>query len=293
MRRRHLPLKPVVTKAWRGAPQGDIWRNEYYIQAQSRGLTSGWLLIVAVLERSRKPQLGRPSTVRVNHKSASSQPPKEETSDRRNEILAVASMLFARNGFDGVSIREIADAAGIMGPSLYHHFTSKNEIYLEVHRAALERTAAIVNAAIEPLTDPWQRLEAACAAQLTTQLDPAFLTLPLMSDLPRMSAELRVELIRQRDDFEMIYRRLIAVLPLRPEIDREIYRLCLVSLINTVPVWYRTGRLTPNAIAAQISEIFRDPSSEYVEKFRLAAGKIGSDYQPKPTKRATRGSRSQ
>src|SRR6202012_2881332 len=105
--------------------------------------------------------------------------------------------LFAKRGFDGVSIREIADAAGIMGPSLYHHFSSKNEIYLEVHKAALDRAAISLNAAIESLTDPWERLEAACAAHLAAQLDPDSLTLPLMSDLPAMSGEMRVEIIRQ------------------------------------------------------------------------------------------------
>ena len=181
----------------------------------------------------------------------------EESSDRRQEILEIAARLFAKRGFDGVSVREIADAAGIMGGSLYHHFASKKEIYLEVHSAALKRAADVVRAAFEPLEDPWERLEAAVAAHLALQLAPQSITLHLMSDLSSMTGEMRVEIIRQRDDFEMIYRRLIAVLPLRPEVDPEIYRLSLVSLINTVPLWYRTGRLTTDLIATQISQIFR------------------------------------
>jgi AcrR family transcriptional regulator len=186
----------------------------------------------------------------------------EDLKDRRQEILMIAAGLFAKRGFDGVSVREIADAAGIMGGSLYHHFASKKDIYLEVHCAALKRAAEVVKAAYEPLEDPWERLEAAVAAHLAMQLAPDSLTLPLMSDLPAMTGEMRVDIIRQRDDFEMIYRRLISVLPLRPELDREIYRLALVSLINTVPVWYRTGRLAPEMIAAQISLIFRSGKSE-------------------------------
>ena len=200
--------------------------------------------------------------------------------------MAVAASLFAKRGFDGVSIREIADAAGIMGPSLYHHFSSKNELYLEVHRAALDRVAASLAAAIEPLTDPWERLEAACAAHLASQLDPNSITLPLTSDLPAMKGEMRVEVIRQRDDFEMIYRRLISVLPLRPEIDREIYRLSLVSLVNTVPFWYRVGRLTPAAIAAQVAEIFRDFTSEHADRLRAAHVATAPATRAAPRKRA-------
>jgi TetR/AcrR family transcriptional regulator, cholesterol catabolism regulator len=202
----------------------------------------------------------------------------DDSRDRRQEILAIAAGLFAKRGFDGVSVREIADAAGIMGGSLYHHFASKKEIYLEVHSAALSRAAEMVQIAYEKLDDPWERLEAAVAAHLAVQLAPDSLTLPLMSDLPSMSGEMRVEIIRQRDDFEMIYRRLIAMLPLRPGVDREIYRLSLVSLINAVPVWYRTGRLSPEAIAAQISQIFR--SAKAAPEISGRASRVGVAAPP-------------
>ncbi len=43
-------------------------------------------------------------------------------------ILEVAADLFARNGYDGVSVREIAEKVGIKDSSLYNHFKSKAEI---------------------------------------------------------------------------------------------------------------------------------------------------------------------
>lgn len=47
-----------------------------------------------------------------------------ETS-RRDEILAIAAELMGSRGVVVTSVREIADAAGILSGSLYHHFTSK------------------------------------------------------------------------------------------------------------------------------------------------------------------------
>lgn len=44
------------------------------------------------------------------------------------QILDIAADLFARNGYDGVSVREIADKAGIKDSSLYNHFKSKADI---------------------------------------------------------------------------------------------------------------------------------------------------------------------
>ena len=45
--------------------------------------------------------------------------------DRRRQIIAAASELFARNGFEGTSIRDIAAASGVLSGSLYYHFPSK------------------------------------------------------------------------------------------------------------------------------------------------------------------------
>lgn len=44
---------------------------------------------------------------------------------RQGEVLAFAADLFARNGYASTTVRDIADAAGILSGSLYHHFPSK------------------------------------------------------------------------------------------------------------------------------------------------------------------------
>ncbi len=51
-------------------------------------------------------------------------------SERREQILDVAIQVFARNGFHGSSMNDIADAAGVTKPVLYQHFDSKQDLYL-------------------------------------------------------------------------------------------------------------------------------------------------------------------
>ena len=121
-----------------------------------------------------------------------------------------AADLFARRGYDGVGVRQIADAAGILGGSLYHHFQSKRELYVEVHGAALAGAADQMETAIANLSDPWERLEAACRAHLAVQVDPESVTLPMMSDIAAMTSDMRGDLVKDRDRFEMIYKGLIA-----------------------------------------------------------------------------------
>jgi AcrR family transcriptional regulator len=51
---------------------------------------------------------------------------------RRDELLAIAARLFAERGFRNTTVRDIADAAGILSGSLYHHFDSKESMVDEI-----------------------------------------------------------------------------------------------------------------------------------------------------------------
>lgn len=54
--------------------------------------------------------------------------------DRRQQILEVAAELFAQRGFHGVTTRELAGRLAITEPILYRHFSSKDDLWLEVKR---------------------------------------------------------------------------------------------------------------------------------------------------------------
>jgi AcrR family transcriptional regulator len=60
------------------------------------------------------------------------------TSDRRAELLALAARMFAERGLKATTVRDIADAAGILSGSLYHHFDSKESMVDEILRGFLD-----------------------------------------------------------------------------------------------------------------------------------------------------------
>jgi TetR/AcrR family transcriptional regulator len=47
-------------------------------------------------------------------------------------ILDAAEALFAERGFEGASLRDVADRVGVRAPSLYNHFESKEALYTAV-----------------------------------------------------------------------------------------------------------------------------------------------------------------
>lgn len=56
--------------------------------------------------------------------------------DAIERILAAAETLFSEQGFDAVSMNAVAEAAGVCKANVFHHFTSKNELYVAVLRNA-------------------------------------------------------------------------------------------------------------------------------------------------------------
>jgi TetR/AcrR family transcriptional regulator, cholesterol catabolism regulator len=56
----------------------------------------------------------------------------QATTSRREELLAIAAELFAQRGFKNTTVRDIADVAGILSGSLYHHFDSKESMVDEI-----------------------------------------------------------------------------------------------------------------------------------------------------------------
>lgn len=62
----------------------------------------------------------------------------------RARILAAAEALFSERGYDGVSINAIATRAGVSKANVFHHFDSKNALYLAVLRDACNQSTALL-----------------------------------------------------------------------------------------------------------------------------------------------------
>lgn len=67
---------------------------------------------------------------------STAQPVSPPATDAVERILAAAETLFAQQGFDAVSMNAIAEAAGVCKANVFHHYTSKNDLYVAVLRNA-------------------------------------------------------------------------------------------------------------------------------------------------------------
>lgn len=86
---------------------------------------------------------------------------------RRAQLLAVSEDVFARLGYQGTAVEDIAAAAGVTRTLIYKYFADKDEIYLECVRVARETLDAAVVSAAGQYDDPEHQLRAGFRAYFT------------------------------------------------------------------------------------------------------------------------------
>ena len=77
---------------------------------------------------------------------------------RRDELLNLAAEMIAERGLHATTVRDIADAAGILSGSLYHHFASKEAMVDEVLRDFLDWLFDRYQQIIDTHANPLDRL---------------------------------------------------------------------------------------------------------------------------------------
>ena len=135
-----------------------------------------------------------------------------------------------------------------------------------VHQESLTAMRREVESAIAGVREPWARLEEAivahCRILLGGSVTRAILTPPRYYHLQGVR-----KLVRQRDEYEQIFTRLIDELRLKRGCDRHAFRLSMLGAMNWTVFWYSAGgRLSVDEVGRQIALMVRgaalDRSSE-------------------------------
>lgn len=91
--------------------------------------------------------------------------------DATERILAAAEALFADAGFDAVSMNAVAERAGVSKANIFHHFSSKNALYLAVMRNACGRANPLMDNLANPDGSFAEALRLFARAHLANLLD--------------------------------------------------------------------------------------------------------------------------
>jgi TetR/AcrR family transcriptional regulator len=95
--------------------------------------------------------------------------------DTRERIIDAAQAIFARDGFAGAKMQEIADRVGIQRPSLFYHFKNKEALFVAAHEQVFARIERLFREGLAPDGDPFEQLDRLTRAVLAvTAEEPDF-----------------------------------------------------------------------------------------------------------------------
>jgi AcrR family transcriptional regulator len=86
--------------------------------------------------------------------------PRLKAPQRRQQLIAVATRLFARHGFQATTTASIAQAAGVTEPILYRHFKGKHDLFVAIVRSVSDRTMEHWREMIAGIDSPAEQLRA-------------------------------------------------------------------------------------------------------------------------------------
>ena len=78
--------------------------------------------------------------------------------DKRDRILAAATQVFARHGFFGAQVADVAREAGVAAGTVYLYFRSKDDLLISIFEKTMASAIAEGRQALAALTDPEARL---------------------------------------------------------------------------------------------------------------------------------------
>lgn len=179
---------------------------------------------------------------------------------RRDQIVRIAANLFGEKGYDGTSLRDIAEASGITKAALYYHFPDKERLYEDVVVTRLGALIDAVREAIARSDDPVEkiRLFMIASAQRAERDRSGWIASSniFWSLVTTTHGKGIVEL---RDEFEHLLRDLIveAIKQKRFRlVDPAILGRLLLSGLTQIPRWHKpSGRLSAQQVMEQYLSI--------------------------------------
>lgn len=183
----------------------------------------------------------------------------------REEILGLSAPLFARRGYEGVSMRDVAAAVGLTQAALYYHFADKDQLYLDAVACEFREREAALKAMLAGDGAPWERLERFVVGFARMMaLDKDFLRMVQWVLLDTDEA-------RQGTLAKQVFRDMfVAVHDLASELDpHQDAHLLAMSILGLVIFHYQTGAIRkfmpghrprqdkPEVLARHVCELLR------------------------------------
>lgn len=177
----------------------------------------------------------------------------EQTSGPREAIRDYAVRLFGKQGYTGTSMRDIANAVGVLPGSLYAHIASKEALLVEIVNDGIGRFIDAVAPHVSGSESAIERLRAMIVAHVNVVADNPERSLVVFHQWRFLGPEKLPFAIERRREYE---RNFVEVVEqgmkdgsFKPDLNSRIAVLTILGALNWTPEWLSPeGRLSPTEV---------------------------------------------
>ena len=178
---------------------------------------------------------------------------------QREEILACAAELFARQGYTATSMNQVALACGVSKPSLYHYVRDKYQLLVEIAEDHVGRLKALVQQAERQPLAPEARVRELIGSFLEAYADAQAAHRVLTEDVKFLEPDDRERVLNGQREVVAAFAEAIA--QTRPELRAtELHKpltMLLFGMMNWMFTWLQPGgKLTHAAMVPVVTDLF-------------------------------------
>ncbi len=185
--------------------------------------------------------------------------PKTGNGERRFEdIVLIAGELFADRGFNGTSLKDIADAVGVLKGSLYHYISSKEDLLYEVIKMGSQGLGENIRLCDHFASSPAEQLAAFCYGHILLNAvhDRIDRGIVIIQDAKYLAPDKREQISAERDAYQAYLRSIISrgvsAGIFDAQIDLRISSFTILGVLTSYIRWYKpTGPISPHDLARE------------------------------------------
>jgi AcrR family transcriptional regulator len=184
----------------------------------------------------------------------------DDYDDKRNQILDVAAALFGEHGYTGAKMEQIAEHCNVSKSMLYHYFKKKEDVLFAIQQEHVLRLITAVETYIKKNrsnnTDDFFR------GFVQVYLEPAPKVrarhVVAMVEIRYLTEKQRAKQVKlERRFLGLVDEVLAKVNPKVGAVERKVYCLLLIGMMNWIELWYKSsGKISPAELYKMIGHLF-------------------------------------
>jgi len=178
---------------------------------------------------------------------------------QREMILARAAALFARGGYPGTSMNQVAEACGLSKATLYHYHRDKYELLVNIAEGHVTRLQGIVGAALAQEATPAGQLRSLIGRLVEEYANAQDAQRVLTDDVKFLDTADRERILGKEREVVAAFARVVAAL--RPDLQHAAMSkpltMLLFGMVNWMFTWMKAdGPLAYEDMAPVVADLF-------------------------------------